>query len=587
MASGDDTPARRMRNILRQVQTEDQDSPENSWRPPHVAGNLAPYLGFNDAVQPPTVSRPGATRHPRRPARGSRASQGSLRPPRSYVEEERNAYNSQRTRSREELINLIELRETGERLAQVNEDMRSILERPIPSPTLVRQRSEEDAAAAGGRRKRRRLDGDVTSRTYYPITYGNQGQVVAGKLKMQLVSTDGGIVDSSDLLWDRSAPQDKYAAANVLRDDQSVYCTLSSHCNMVFQHQGQTPFTLEKLVIKAPSHVRTHPRTTVQQRDDSSDDGNDSDSSAASSSSSEASVPLQEESLHPLVMGMIDSDSEDEAFPPIRLEADADNYNALNNTGNIAHHAQHSGPLHDANNQATLAQIMRHSQIWLQRLHGTDNSDGTGIPHTANAAIDTEESWDERRDRAGQSTSHPRAASNSLSTHPSPHVRPPHMGNSADLLTPDARFSMHHPTAADYQHRPRKRKVAKWFTRSEPRVHDRPGRKDDRLRPRSLEMVDEQGPRPRHGIGSVLKSETTEQGRQIDYVHVRTTRTVQKKNTITISFDPPISTRFVLLKLWNTNGGGGEADGKRNIDIQSVQAVGWAGPRWFPSTVMR
>lgn len=47
-------------------------------------------------------------------------------------------------------------------------------------------------------------------------------------------------------------------------------------------------------------------------------------------------------------------------------------------------------------------------------------------------------------------------------------------------------------------------------------------------------------------------------------------------NTMTIKFDPPISGRYLLLKVWNP-----QKD--RKIDIQSVSVHGFAGPRWFPA----
>ncbi|KAJ2985900.1 hypothetical protein NUW58_g5288 [Xylaria curta] len=50
----------------------------------------------------------------------------------------------------------------------------------------------------------------------------------------------------------------------------------------------------------------------------------------------------------------------------------------------------------------------------------------------------------------------------------------------------------------------------------------------------------------------------------------------------TIRFDPPISGRFILLKMWNPRRGA-----HANIDIQAVVAKGFAGPRFFPSVELR
>lgn len=52
----------------------------------------------------------------------------------------------------------------------------------------------------------------------------------------------------------------------------------------------------------------------------------------------------------------------------------------------------------------------------------------------------------------------------------------------------------------------------------------------------------------------------------------------KKKSKCTIRFDPPVSGRFILLKMWSS-----QHDPASNIDIQSVIARGFAGPRYFPS----
>jgi hypothetical protein len=54
------------------------------------------------------------------------------------------------------------------------------------------------------------------------------------------------------------------------------------------------------------------------------------------------------------------------------------------------------------------------------------------------------------------------------------------------------------------------------------------------------------------------------------------------KNKCTIRFDPPVSGRFVLLKMWSPH-----HDPSANIDIQGVVAKGFAGPRYFPAVELR
>lgn len=52
----------------------------------------------------------------------------------------------------------------------------------------------------------------------------------------------------------------------------------------------------------------------------------------------------------------------------------------------------------------------------------------------------------------------------------------------------------------------------------------------------------------------------------------------KNKSKCTIKFDPPISGRFILLKMWSPR-----RETTKNIDIQSVVARGYAGPRLFPA----
>lgn len=54
------------------------------------------------------------------------------------------------------------------------------------------------------------------------------------------------------------------------------------------------------------------------------------------------------------------------------------------------------------------------------------------------------------------------------------------------------------------------------------------------------------------------------------------------KSKCTIRFDPPVSGRFILLKMWSPH-----FSDAGNIDIQSVVAKGFAGPRFFPACQMR
>jgi hypothetical protein len=108
----------------------------------------------------------------------------------------------------------------------------------------------------GSRRqpKRRKLEHDVSyPPPYSGFKYGYKGQVVPGRLKMDIVSCDGGEYEK------RSSEYGLYPIHNVLRNDKTVYCSEKSRCNLLLKHIGEMPFTLEKVVIRAPDRGFTAP----------------------------------------------------------------------------------------------------------------------------------------------------------------------------------------------------------------------------------------------------------------------------------------------------------------------------------------
>ena len=132
-----------------------------------------------------------------------------------------------------------------------NSSLRSLLDdTSLSSPTPEAQ--EYTGEAEHNRRvKRRKLDTDKTDSEFRGFKYGKYGQVEPGKLKMEIVSCDGGMYEDH--------PPGNYSAENVLKNDTSVYCTKSNRCNLVLRHQGATVFSLKELSIKAPHSGYTAP----------------------------------------------------------------------------------------------------------------------------------------------------------------------------------------------------------------------------------------------------------------------------------------------------------------------------------------
>lgn len=103
------------------------------------------------------------------------------------------------------------------------------------------------------RNKRRKLDHGMSATGEYTCyKYGYKGQVVPGRLRMEIVSCDGGEHRKDN-------PPGLYRVQNVLKNDKSVYCSESSECNLLLKHIGEAAFTLERIVIRAPDRGFTAP----------------------------------------------------------------------------------------------------------------------------------------------------------------------------------------------------------------------------------------------------------------------------------------------------------------------------------------
>ncbi|CZS99739.1 uncharacterized protein RAG0_08051 [Rhynchosporium agropyri] len=147
---------------------------------------------------------------------------------------------------------LADLQQAGRQLEQASSTLRALLDDPVPnisSPALTPHTHSAEAEQSR-RAKRRKIDSDKLDSGFKGFRYGKYGQVEPGKLKMEIVSCDGGIF---------SEHGGNYAAENVLKNDSTVYCTKSNRCNLVLRHQGATLFNLKELIIKAPHSGYTAP----------------------------------------------------------------------------------------------------------------------------------------------------------------------------------------------------------------------------------------------------------------------------------------------------------------------------------------
>ena len=151
-----------------------------------------------------------------------------------------------------------------DRLNEANSSLNSVLDRPLPqiitadefAASLVADAVQEGRTEYIARSvKRRKLDADSYGDGKATF-YGHYGQVVPGRLKMSLMSCDGGQLTERD---DNMNHHRSYWPENILRNDKSVYCTEKDQCNIILGHGKETPFTVTKIVIKTPDAGFTAP----------------------------------------------------------------------------------------------------------------------------------------------------------------------------------------------------------------------------------------------------------------------------------------------------------------------------------------
>jgi hypothetical protein len=125
---------------------------------------------------------------------------------------------------------------------------------PFPSFANTGARPRSPTVEVGRQTKRRKLEHQSGAKSEYDgFKYGHKGQVVSGRLKMEILSCDGGEY------FDKDHPIGLHNVRNVLKNDSSVYCSESSRCNLLLKHIGDAPFALEKIVIRAPDRGFTAP----------------------------------------------------------------------------------------------------------------------------------------------------------------------------------------------------------------------------------------------------------------------------------------------------------------------------------------
>ncbi|KAI1631841.1 hypothetical protein F4809DRAFT_630574 [Biscogniauxia mediterranea] len=370
---------------------------------------------------------------------------------------------------------------------------------PFPSPPPPQHQHSQEPVEENRRIKRRKLDSDRLSSSFQGFHYGRYGQVEPGQLTMQLVSCDGGIYSDNG---------QKYAAENILKNDQTVYCTEGPRCNIVLRHRNATVFTLQELIIKAP---RTNFTSPVQ----------------------EGMVFVSMTSDHLLTRT---AQYQIQYSPPRstsrRIERET---HPLNPILSVRHNDDGS--------------TMTHAQARARRLYniGMEDEDNdlrvAQIPSEFNVSpppfrVTIECSDDEADD-----------------PNPRMHWRTP---NRIGSLPFESDSSDEGGNLGDLP-----------FGRTDYRLQRRRNRSSNAL----AEAAEAAQVATQEAVRAV--------GGELMAPHTRFF-IERNKSKCTIKFDPPVSGRFILLKMWSPH-----RDPNANIDIQAVVAKGYAGPRFFPSVELR
>ncbi|KAM4068091.1 eukaryotic translation initiation factor 6 [Hirsutella rhossiliensis] len=395
--------------------------------------------------------------------------------------------------------------ELDQTLDEANTQLRSLLDmtnhinlmtpyiRTTFSPTLRPHDFPDD----NRRSKRRKLDADRLVPSFKGFRYGKYGQVEPGQLHMEIVSCDGGLFSN----------EESYAADNILKNDNSVYCTKGSRCNIVLRHRGATVFTLRELVIKAPGSMNY-------------------------------SDPVREGMVF-IAMDQDDVLSRTAQYQ-IQHSLERDSRRIIS----IRRHDDGS-----TSSRARRSYVLRGDDEDSE--HRTPQMPQEFSHNLPDLRVTTECSDDEDDDYDVSQVF--RRAPNRIGSlpfeHPDSDSDDANPFGSDDFLDGSLRRPRHHQHQHQHQHPHRDRA--------------------ERLSLSLAEAWDAHANATQEAVRAV--------GGELLAPHARFF-IEEKKSKCTIRFDPPVSGRFILLKMW-----GSQQKPASNIDIQSVIARGFAGPRYFPS----
>ncbi|KAF2446114.1 hypothetical protein P171DRAFT_442551 [Karstenula rhodostoma CBS 690.94] len=433
--------------------------------------------------------------------------------------------------------------------------LHSLSDHPLNSfHTSRRERSPPSGLDSQRRQtKRRRLDHSATPVSEYDgFRYGYKGQVARGRLRMEVVSCDGGEYDRDSSL---------YRVQNVLSNDKSVYCSQTGSCNILLRHIGEMPFCLEKMVIRAPDRGFT--------------------------------APVQE--------GLVFV-----AMSPDKLLSGTSAYEIEYYT----HDSNVSPPSpspslprgEDDGEMLSFQEAMQDEAVWdslAERMLHSQRPRTTDPARVARDQRDEQLGVDDEEDVVNECPYHIEEGDANAAGISAP--TPPPFTTTMESEPEDSEESEALPSAAVMADRLRResryRSEGEDDDDRDELIHQPPAilRRAEPLGSPRLRSLQEQAQRWRtlqhvHNIDPIRATRLRTPSRiepklsrpeseNIIQPHARFF-IARHKNKITIKFHPAISGKHVLLKLWSPTHDG-------NIDIESVQFYGYSGPRFFPAVQPR
>ncbi|EGO58242.1 hypothetical protein NEUTE1DRAFT_82620 [Neurospora tetrasperma FGSC 2508] len=309
-----------------------------------------------------------------------------------------------------------------------------------------------------------------------------------------------------------------YVAENILKDDASVYCTRTNRCNIILRHHGGTVFSLKELVIKAPGSHYSQPVREGM-----------------------VFVSMEHDDLLKRT-AQYQIQYEQPANPQPRTSRDTPTIYSVR---------------HDDDGRIYPS---RYRRDYISDLINTIDDDEDDDEDQAAAALPPEFS------AASQPFNVTTECSDDESEGDENHLRRRRTLNRIGALpfesdSSDDGRDPWNPSGLDWTDLTRARPSASW--RNE---YDTATPELERAREASQVATQEAV----RAVGGALMSPLAQ-----FYIE-------KDKNKCIIKFDPPVSARYILLKMWSPH-----PDPLKNIDIQGVVAKGFAGPQLFPAQTLQ